>query len=1310
MTGKDTSPQPQDPLDAAFAEFRDAWIDGERPDPDEFCRAHAEYGQALRSRIDNFLFVADALRSAPAESEPARGETAGAGAEVETPSDAGATEAVLSGRILGDFRVIREIGRGGMGRVWEAEQISLHRRVALKVLSPHLSFSADAVRKYHREAEAGGRQRHPGIVAIYAVGEAEGVHYIAQELVEEGVTLADKLERLRSEGVGPGYFRLVAQLVANVADALQHAHDSGVIHRDVKPSNILLTPSGVPKVTDFGLAKIEDALTLSRSGVLAGTPYYMSPEQIAAGRVRIDHRTDIFSLGVTLYEMLTLERPFEGETAFATLKKIKLCDPRHPCRANARVPRDLAVICLKAMEKKPEKRYATMREFAEDLRRFLSGDVTVARPSGPFARACKKIRKNPVPVAAVGVAVVALGTLGMMLAQLAHERERSRQLETSVTEAGEVASKSGEEAVQERAEREKQQRIAEAARLAALSSSKLAVNPGQALLIAIEAAQRHSTPQTNDALLQSLEACRELRTLVHPDAVNGAEFSSDGRLVVTACRDRAVRILDVETGAEVAVLEGHESSVVCARFSSDGERVVSASQDGTARIWNVVRRETMATLRDRDAVLSASFDREGKRVVTSSLSGTARIWDARTGVVLATLEGHEAAVLTASFDHDGRRVVTASKDGTARVWDATKGTLLVVLTADAHTVYGASFGPADGKIVTAGEDGSARIWDAETGEEMVVLPGPGGPVFSACFSPDGRRVLTASGDRTARIWDVATGNTVIVLKGHEHPVRMTASFSSDARWVVTASEDKTARIWDAEEAKPLVTILQHEDSVESACFDRGGVRVLTGCADGTARIWETATGKEVLVLRGHGAPVSSACYDPSGSRVLTISEDETARIWDATTGNQLGVLTGRDAPAGRGCFSPDGRKVLTSSDAQAAQIWDVDTGEAISVPYAFRVGFAGFSPDAGRMVIASQMLALILDTATSRSVAVLKGHEDLVTMAAFSPDGQRVVTASRDQSAWIWRAATGARLLALRGHEGSVTAAWFSRDGKLLGTASEDRTARLWSATTGEALAVLEGHAAPLTDIRFSPGGESVVTASCDGTAMIWPADPLSLALQRRPRELTLKEKELLGILNQDELEAKQLVEKLHRELILSKEVVAYLQADRSLRDEIRQAALAFAGSKSDGLLEMILQGYALLRRGETLASYQEALRLAEAAIRLAAAIPEEQGETRVFLAIAQYRLGMYQDALKTLGEPSVVTEIEGARSATPPFDAVVIALAQHGLGHGEEARAALARARALAHEYAWATNPVFEEFFREAEELIEGRAPAGEK
>ncbi|MHC4945174.1 MAG: SUMF1/EgtB/PvdO family nonheme iron enzyme [Planctomycetota bacterium] len=345
---------------------------------------------------------------------------------------------------LGDFKILRKIGAGGMATVYEAEQLSLRRRVALKVLPSHLRFSDKAIKKFHREAEAGGRSSHPGIVSIYAVGDHEGNHYIAQELVEGGKTLSNLLDAMHEEKSLPtGYFRVVARLISEAADALHHAHDTGVIHRDVKPSNMLLTRRGRLKLTDFGLAKVEDALALSRTGEFAGTPYYMSPEQVAGKKVHIDPKTDIFSLGVSLYELLTLERPFTGDTSHDVLKKVLFFDPLDPRRINSRVPVDLAVICMKAIEKKPDDRYPDMESFSHDLKRYLSGEVITAKPVGPAKRFWKRAKRNPALSAALGVAGFAVLLLILYIpwtmARLADERDKAREAEEDAIFNSELA-------------------------------------------------------------------------------------------------------------------------------------------------------------------------------------------------------------------------------------------------------------------------------------------------------------------------------------------------------------------------------------------------------------------------------------------------------------------------------------------------------------------------------------------------------------------------------------------------------------------------------------------------------------------------------------------------------------------------------------------------------------------------------------------------------------------------------------------------------------------------------------------------------
>jgi len=381
--------------------FRSRLEAGENVDVEEFVLLHPELEDELR-------MIFDWLDLRPVVDEDLSSSS----------DDAGAP------RVLGDFRIIRKIGSGGMATVYLAEQISIKRKVAVKVLSTHLSFSRRAIEKFLSEAEAQGRQVHSGIVSVYAVGEQDGIYYIAQELVPQGVSLADRLDTLRREGGLPiGYFRDAAELFARTADALQFAHNSKVIHRDVKPKNILLTEEGLPKVCDFGLATTEGGLVPSGSRALAGSPDYMSPEQLSRRGEIVDQRSDIFSLGVAFYETLTLERPFAANSPRQVMQKVLFHDPGETRKVNPRVPRDLSVICQKTLEKDPGRRYQTMAELSADLRRFLSGEPIMAEPAGVMLRITSWVRRHKPASIAVCALLAALLIVAYQGAIISRQKE-----------------------------------------------------------------------------------------------------------------------------------------------------------------------------------------------------------------------------------------------------------------------------------------------------------------------------------------------------------------------------------------------------------------------------------------------------------------------------------------------------------------------------------------------------------------------------------------------------------------------------------------------------------------------------------------------------------------------------------------------------------------------------------------------------------------------------------------------------------------------------------------------------------------------
>jgi len=328
------------------------------------------------------------------------------------------------GRVVSNYRLTTFLARGGMGEVWKAEQLELGGRpVAIKFVRPE-RVTPRQLELLEREARAGGRLSHPGLVAVHGFGREDDLAWIAMELVEGGWTLRKLLDELVREGVLPdGYDRGVASFVAEIAEAMQVAHEAGVIHRDLKPQNILINTDDRPKVTDFGLARLTDESSLSETGAIAGTYFYMSPEQVTSGKTRLDHRTDVFSLGVVLYEMLALRRPFEGDTSHQIAEQIVTKDPPDLAGIRSRIPRDLQWITGKAIEKDRDWRYATMAEFAADLRRHLANEPIVARPPSTRDRTVKWVRRNPTKSAAGAVGVIALVTISSLLIENVRAKE-----------------------------------------------------------------------------------------------------------------------------------------------------------------------------------------------------------------------------------------------------------------------------------------------------------------------------------------------------------------------------------------------------------------------------------------------------------------------------------------------------------------------------------------------------------------------------------------------------------------------------------------------------------------------------------------------------------------------------------------------------------------------------------------------------------------------------------------------------------------------------------------------------------------------
>jgi eukaryotic-like serine/threonine-protein kinase len=1015
-------------------------------------------------------------------------------------------------RTFGDYELIEEVARGGMGVVYKARQLSLDRIVAVKMILAGATASKEFIHRFRTEAAAAANLQHPNIVAVHEVGAHQGENYLVMDFVD-GPNLAHFV------GQQPLPAHQAARYVKLISEAIHHAHERGILHRDLKPSNVLIdSATDQPRVTDFGLAKrianselATQSTELTLTGQVLGSPNFMAPEQAAGTKGKVSRRADVYGLGAILYDLLTARPLFQAESLPETLKQVAETEPLSPRLLNPRVPRDLETICLKCLEKKPEKRYATGKEVADELTRFLNHEPIQARPVTRAERAWRWCHRKPALAATLAVLQVVL-IVG--LSGIVWQWRRAEQGEAKARQNLYAADML---LAQQALEQSEVRRLTE-------------------LL------QKH-VPRGREKDLRGWE-WRYLRQFLRSDdlgtlgrhsrGVESVAIAPDGMLIASGGND-GMRLWDVRLRRELplqgAAISNRVSSVA---FSPDGNWLASAEAGRAVRIWAVKTTHQAAptVLQSRGAGRLA-WSPDSRLLVNvvwgdraEKGSSRFRVWDVLTRQEFARGDlapeigmapspnysfrraGGTGGPLSVGYSPTGTAIAAGTQDGRVILWDPSSRGIIRSFPTGAGYVWSVAFSP-DGRLLASGGDPSVRVWDTSTGAAITNLAGHARDLSSLAFSPDGRRIASGSDDQTVKLWNTSTWQLEATLRGHIKNVSAVA-FSRDGQTLVTGSDDGTVKLWNLgipEEITPVEHPLRKESGrVEHPlpgilyfCLAGDGLTVLTVNEDSTCSIRESITGKETSRFAISARQVTHGAVSNDRRQIAFGSEEGLVTVWDSATGQAMRSFQAHAGTIQGIAYSTDGQTLATAGSEgpglTGIKAWRPSTGEHVATlgqtnALVMRLSFA--LDDSNVAIALDNGTAMVWDPLASKTITFANAHSASAYGAVLRSG--ILVTGAQDAMVKIWEISSGRPLASLSSPVSWFLACAISPNLERVAAVGGDGTVRLWDLRSQQEVAALRGGMA--YDLAFTPDGNRLVCVS-GSSIVIWHAPTFAELTER---------------------------------------------------------------------------------------------------------------------------------------------------------------------------------------------------------------------